>query len=323
VPELEQTVRSGNVIAAMRDAWSHDEEEQTTGQWIGERKSFMGPLVVALRNQIESDPAGLDMRQLLNLLTRSLEGKHLQIYMRDPVEAAVLRQVGLDGHLPLATDRDMLMLVDANTGFNKVNPVIAASIAHTVNLSGDGRHQAETRLRYDHQGQPPDGPCVPGTPYYAGMRYEIMINDCLWNFQRLYVAPGSRLTAASEHPVPGEMFFSGVAWPGQASASEENGYALFSNFFLLQPQTTLESFYRYELPSYVVQPDGRDQRYTITIFRQAGTAAVPATLSINLPEGAELISLDAGRGEIAGDNRLQLTAALDGNWTVSVVYRLR
>jgi hypothetical protein len=145
-----------------------------------------------------------------------------------------------------------------------------------------------------------------------------MVNDCFWNYQRLYVAPGSQLTAASEHPVPGELLLSGVSWPGQAGSQQENGHLFFSNFFVLQPQAALASFYRYQLPPGVVQADGRQQQYRLTILKQAGTPAIPVTLTINLPDGAQLVSVDAGRG--VGDGR-QFTALLDADWTVTVIYR--
>jgi hypothetical protein len=312
-----QAVSADNVIAQMRNAWSF-QEGQTIGEWINNRKAFMGPLVMALQNRIESDPGSLDMRELLPMISRATQGKNLQIYMRDPLEAAALRQIGWDGHLPLLTDQDTLMLVDTNTGFNKVNGLITTSLSHTVNLSNDGRHQAETRLSYQHNSRPPAEPCAPGTPYYEGIQYEDMVNDCFWNYQRLYVPPGSQLTTASEHPVAGEMLLTGVPWPGQALTVQENGHTLFSNFFVLQPQMALDSFYRYQLPANVVQADGRNQRYRLTIFKQAGAAAMPVALTINLPEGAKLIGVDAGRG--VGDGR-QFTAVLDADWTVTVVYR--
>jgi hypothetical protein len=319
--ELARAVNSGNVIAQMRDAWSF-QEGQTVAEWIGQRKAFMGPLVAAIRDQMESDPGSLEIRELLPMLTRTTEAKSLQIYMRDPVEAAVLRQIGWDGHLPVLADQDILLLADTNTSFNKANGVVAVNLNHTVNLSGDGRHTAETRIQYQHNGQPPAEPCAPGTPYYAGIQYEDMVNDCLWNYQRLYVAPGSQLTAASEHPVPGEMLLSGVPWPGQAAVGAENGHTLFSGFFVLQPQTAVETFYRYQLPPNVVQADGRNQRYRITIFKQAGTT-IPAKLTINFPPGTQIISVDAGRG--VGDGRQDggrtFTALLNANWTVTVIYR--
>jgi hypothetical protein len=314
---LAQAVNSGNVVAQMRNAWSF-QEGQTMGEWIHNRKAFMGPLAVALQNRIEDDPGSLDLRELPPMIARATQSKNLQIYMRDPLEAAVLRQIGWDGHLSILKDQDTLMLVDTNTGFNKVNSVIVASMSHTVNLSGDGRHQAETRVNYQHNGQLPAEPCSPGTPYYEGIQYDDMVNDCLWNYQRLYVAPGSQLTAASEHPVAADMFLTGIPWPGQALTVQENGYTLFSNFFVLQPQTTLDSYYSYQLPSNVVQADGRNQRYRLTIFKQAGTMVAPVALTINLPEGAQVISVDAGRG--VGDGR-RFTALLDADWTVTVTYR--
>jgi hypothetical protein len=315
--ELGQPISSDNVIAQMRNAWSF-QEGQTIGEWIHNRKAFMGPLVVALRDRIEGEPGSLDLRQLLLLLTQATQGKNLQLAMGDPLEAAVLRQVGWDGHLPLYADQDMLLLVDTNTGFNKVNSVVATSLSYTVDLRADGRHQAETRISYQHNGQLPADPCAPGTPYFAGIQYEMMVNDCFWNYQRLYVAAGSQLTAASEHPVQGELLLSGVPWPGLATIAQENGHTLFSNFFVLQPRATLESYYRYQLPAQVVQADGRNKQYRLTIIKQAGTAAIPVTLTINLPDGAQLISVDAGHGMNDG---LQFNAALDANWTVTVVYR--
>jgi hypothetical protein len=322
VSELDQTLTSDNVINLLRSAWSI-QEGQTANDWFESRKAFMGPMAAAIRNHLENNPGSIDVRAMARVLHTAVATKHLQIYMRDPDVAAVLYQLGWDGRLPNLAGQDTLMVVETSMGFNKSRPLVESSLAYHVTLAEEGGGQAQLDLSYEHQGQNSGLDCDQSSPYTGGLQYESLINECYWNYLRVYAPAGSQLIEASHHPAPPNWFISGRAWDGQATtvSDDPSGLAVFTNFIVLPRASTLDASFTYRLPAAIIQAQsGGQQRYQLTVYKQAGLGPQPFELTVTLPPGTGLVSADPVPTLRDGQNVTFITT-LDSNLDFVLIYR--
>jgi hypothetical protein len=290
VAELDKVVNRDNVIAEMRSEWGPGDDG--TGAWIAERKAFMGPMVNALRLRIENELDTLDPIHLVRVLQAAVDQRHLQFYARDPSVAEVLARTGWDGHQKSGADHDFLQIVDTSMGFNKSSNVIDRTITYHVTVGKAGDGQADLSVAYRHTMPVSTKVCDHGTPYTADLRYEDMVDDCYWNYMRVYAAAGSTLTGGVGQPVPAEKLLSGQAWDGRPrTVTDEPGpLAVFANFLLLaQGQETVLN-YRYQLPAGIVQRKHGQWSYSLVVQKQAGTNASQVAVVVTLPPGSTLMT---------------------------------
>jgi hypothetical protein len=322
IAELGQTISGDNVIGLLRSSWSI-QEGQSTNEWFNSRKAFMGPMAAAVRDRLEQDPGSIDVRAMARMVNEAISGKHLQLYLRDPQVSAVLYELGWDGRLENGSGQDVLMVVETSMGFNKSRPLVENRIAYHVTLAEDGGGQAALSLNYRHLGQDQGQGCEQASPYTGGIQYESLINDCYWNYLRVYGPAGSELIEASEHPAPAEWFISGRAWNGQASVvtGDPSGLAVFANFFVLPRAATLDASFRYRLPAAVSQEQGMGQKeYHLTVYKQAGLGSQPLEVTVTLPAGAQLISAEPTPNRLTGQEVVFVTS-LDSNLDFVLIYR--
>ncbi|MCA9969692.1 MAG: DUF4012 domain-containing protein [Anaerolineales bacterium] len=318
IPEEAVTITAANVISAMQAAWGRD-DDQTRSEWIFDRKSFLGYFASAILSQLLDNFASIDPLYLVDTMIQAIDERHLQLTMRDPAVEAALDAAGWNGRLHNRPNQDVLMVVDTNVGYNKVNLYVERQTAYRVDL---GSGQAETAVTYRHTGADPGEPCFQGTPYTADVTYLGRAETCYWNYLRIYTPAGSSLQDATRHVLPGDTLFLGetIDRPAQTLTDDPTGLTVFANQFLLPWAQTLTSQYRYALPP-VTQPgaDGA-QVYRLTVYKQAGTAPEPLQVAVQLPPGAQFVSA-APAPTTAADGLLQFALTLDGNLLLEVVYR--
>ncbi|MFW5941183.1 MAG: DUF4012 domain-containing protein [Chloroflexota bacterium] len=290
ISDLEMTVTSQNAIASLRDAWGMDEEESVS-EWVPNRKDFLGPLAQSLKQQLFSNLGDIDLLFLAHTIHEAAQEKHLQMYVRDPQVAAVLDDINWDSRLEEAPQSDLLMAVDTNVGYNKVNELIERTLLYEVTLEADGTGTGELSLRYEHTGeQGAVEQCSQTIEYHETLQYESLMQRCFWNYLRVYVPTGSSLQEATRHEVSEDLFTMSQGWQGQPSMiTERDGHTAIENFFLLQPGETLRSDYRYELPQ-VVTEQNDERRYEFYLYKQSGQAEEAVEVRIHLPEGASVLS---------------------------------
>ncbi|MDY6878131.1 MAG: DUF4012 domain-containing protein, partial [Chloroflexota bacterium] len=236
----EEPVTGETVIAYVRHAWA-PEGRDLTGEWWGQRKSFMGPLAEAAWGQVQGGK--VDWVTLAQTLLRLLEEKHLLIYLRNPDAAALLSGQGWDGALrsgpALGTAKglgDFLMVVDANVGYNKASTRVQETISYQVDLH-QSPPQATLTLVYTHTSSA-DYPCRPEIRYDPV--YEQMTDRCYWDYLRIYIPQGSQLLDATRIPVPGEALFWGEDESGEVTVqpAEEGPWLTLAALGLLPPAVT-------------------------------------------------------------------------------------
>ncbi len=284
-----EPVTESNLIEAVRQSWAPPEGGATDEWWL-HRKDLMGDLLTEAIITLQERPQEVSLSTLGQAALQALQEAHLLIYV--PAEepaAAPIQEAGWDGAISDAPG-DYVMVVDANLGFNKVDPYVHETITYTVDLRELHQPQAQLRVKHRHQGEVTDQPCH-HQPRYE-LTYEEMMQRCYWDYVRVYVPQGAELLHATSHPVPGEMLVTGRDWSGQAEIlPDEAGKSVFATFLVLRPAEWMKTDFRYALPSTVMERSGDEWHYQLTIQKQAGTAARDVTVVLDLPEAAELVSV--------------------------------
>lgn len=320
IPDSGDVINRDNIIDTMRGA-RDIKEGQTLGEWILNRKAFLGVFANAIRNRIEQDFGSMDPVFLVRNMVTAVNEKHLQLYMKDEAITAVLRDLNWTGSLPQPNGRDFLMAVDTNMGYNKVNVYISRSQRVDVAVQPDGSSHNTITLSYRNSVPADNAPCYQSVneEYSNAEAYLAVADQCYWNYLRLYVPGGAQLTQATRHFIPGNTLLSGQDWQGQATAAAEfAGLTTFANFMLLNKGGTADSSYSYAVPN-VVQTVNGQQQYRLDVWKQAGTLAEALTVNVTLPAGSRLINATPVPTAVS-DQTLTFTTTLDQNRTFIVVY---
>lgn len=289
IPGTNQRISANNLLETLRAA-RDIQEGQEVGEWVQNRKAFLGGFATAIQAKLESDFGSIDPVKLARNLTDAAEKRHLLIYMRDPNLAAALAENGWDGRLPEAPPGDFWMAVDANMGFNKANILVDRALDYVVSL--EGQPQATLTLAYRHTGTASDEPCYQGVEeeFEQASDYLTLADQCYWNFFRVYAPAGSRLLDSSRHAVPGETLFRGVGWDSEGiTLDDTSSLSTFGNFLLLPRGEEATAYFHYELPAEVVTNEEGDSVYRLTIHKQPGQRPEPLRLTMALPAGSTVV----------------------------------
>ncbi|HET6447412.1 MAG TPA: DUF4012 domain-containing protein, partial [candidate division Zixibacteria bacterium] len=320
VPEIERTVASENVVSEMRAQWSPDPGGE--GNWVDQRKAFMGPMANALRQRLESDLKSLNPINLVRSLQSAADQRHLQIYMRDPIIAEVLAQTGWDGHFENSAGQDYLLVVDTSMGFNKVSAVVEREISYHVSIPEEGRPEVSLQIQYTHTGHPSEVECYHGVVYTNLMTYSDLQEDCYWNYVRVYAPQGSVLLGSNHNPVPAANLLSGQPWKGLARVAEEGNakFEVFDNFYLVEQGQQFVGEIKYSLPESVRLAGEDGHVYRLQVARQAGAKPHPVYVLVTIPEGAEFIDASPPPVSIDG-NDIVFSEILTNDLSFIVYYR--
>lgn len=312
-----EPVSAKNLRAFMRAAWNPEGAGATT-EWIFGHKAFIGLLAEAIRQHIENNPQEIDWVQIAKSAHKAIVERHLLVWMDNAAFVNELARLGWDGALRRSTG-DYWAVVDANLGFNKVNPLIEQTLAYRVVLHHDGTASAQLSSRYGHRGSRHGISCQHMFAYSGDLTYDTLMHACYYDYLRLYVPDGSVLRAATPHAVPGQYLVSERPTEGQAvQLADEAGKAVFAQFFVVEYGHTLTTTLEYDLPQ-VAQPGEDGWRYTLLVQKQAGTPGWPVTLTVVLPTGALLQEATPTPQTIQGGT-LQFLLRLDADITVEVIY---
>ncbi|MFQ5421934.1 MAG: DUF4012 domain-containing protein, partial [Anaerolineae bacterium] len=320
VPDSDIVINKKNIIDQIHQAWAIN-DDQTVRDWIFNRKAFFGAFASAIRSRLEADFGAIDPILSAQNVFDAAESKSLQIYLREPEEAAVMQDLGWDGRVSPPVRGDFLMVVDSNLGYSKANFYTKREVDYQVELKEDGTAAASLNLIYTHTGTQGDGRCVQDLSYYSDRpQYLDGANRCFWNYVRVYAPSGSRLITATSHPIAGDTLVTGADWPGLATTLDERpDLTTFANYFVV-PQGGLETIsFQYQLPA-IIQNNNGVFTYELTIHKQAGQEAESHTIVIILPPGKTLINATPIPAKVDG-NRIDFAFELKTDTVISLTFQ--
>lgn len=320
VPGTDQVITSDNLLQALRQA-RDIQEGQEVGEWVKNRKAFLGGFAAAILVKMEMEPGSINLVKLASNMTQASKDRHLSVYVRDPGTAATLAELGWDGHLPQSPPGDFWMAIDSNMGYNKVNILVERSFSYDVILGE--RPTATLTINYRHTGPPGDKLCYQGVEeeFERADDYLSLADQCYWNFLRIYTPLGSNLLDSSRHIVPGDTLFSGETWDSDGQKIDDLPWlTTFANFFLLRRGESVTTYFQYELPAGIIEPDGRDSIYRLNIYKQPGTKQEPLRLMVSLPKGASFLDANPSPVQVSGES-LTFNLDISTNTTIDIRYR--
>lgn len=292
-----QPISADNVIAFMRAEKSNHTE--VDNDWT--KKAFINDITAALLGKLFS--GDVPPYELVQLLVRLLNEKHVLLQLDDPSLTSFLARRGWDGALRVG-EGDFLMAVDANIGFNKTNAVVHASLSYDVDLTD--LEAPRSQLVVAHQNDASARvPCL-HYPYLStiALPVELIQNDypidrCYWNYLRVYVLADTDMLGATVQTVPAEWTFRKRTVPPQVDVLEEeklDGLRGFGTFKVVPGGQSLASGFRFALPADVLTrgADSRLVTYRLKVQKAAGTVGVAITVRVHLPNGASIQTVPLG-----------------------------
>ena len=319
VEGLPEPLTAANVTRILEESWNPTQDisrsEADWWSWYLTRKQSINIIMHAAMDKLLNGE--VNWKQLGQGMIEALNQRQLMIYTIP--EANELKLLRWDGSLRLSTG-DYLMIVDANVGFNKVNPLISESVNYQIRLLPDGTGRAFVELNYAHQGTMTDILCSQIIPYDKNVTYDKMMQACYYDYLHLIVPRGSQLLQATAHPVPGNYLISGLDADGKAVPLQDslNNWTLFGQFFVVEYGKQLLTRFEYDLPV-VVTDVVRQKRYTLLLQKQPGTDAMRVVVKLTLPAQARLVSSSLIPATRSGDT-LEFDLRLDVDQQLEVIY---
>ena len=319
VPDLPEPVTSANFSKILQEMWNPPPGMNNWAEmqaWFSTRKQGIGMIMSAAIDKLLTGKANWTLLGQGTL--DAFNQRQLMLYTIP--EADELKQLRWDGAVRSSQD-DFLMVVDANVGFNKVNPLVTESVDYQVALQPDGAGHAVLELNYIHHGKRTDILCKQPPPL-DNITYDKLMQTCYYDYLRLILPSGSQLLAATPHPVQGEYLLSHKAVDGQAQMLQNDlqGRSVIGQFFVVEYGKQLLAHFEYALPV-VVADVGGQEHYRLLLQKQAGTSGTPVKVTLTLPAQARLLSSNPTSTLLSG-RKLEFDLHLDVDRQIEVVYTL-
>lgn len=264
------------------------------------RKDFMGELAQVILKKIQA--GAVPWLKLGALVKQALDERHILIQVDDATIASILAQQNWDGAVR-TNSSDYLFVVDSNVGSSKVNAVMNEELHYEVDFSNlnsltalltvTHKNNAAGHTICDINQQPPDG---------SSGEYETQINQCYFDYLRIYKPDGVELIESTPHSVPAELMPWNETIPAKVDdLIDENlpGIRGYGTLFYIPGGQSLETKFKFQIPASVLETNGALVTYTLHIQKQSGTIALPVTITIHFPTGAELTE-SSSEGTLAG-----------------------
>ena len=292
-------IAGDDVLTLLRRAQdSRDRAAILSDDWWLYHESVMDELIEAAKTRLENGYYGINKTQLGSSMLQAIEEGHLQIWLTTDSEQALLRKLDWTRELISKDGSDTLYVVDTNMGQNLANLVTDRVVTYEVALDWDGSADAMLDIQYDHtalfQTSATDGvACQQQTAFATtnAVQYELLADQCYYNYLRIYTAPNSQITRGTRHAVPGEWLLRQVPWDQTASIFvDDSGLTRTENFLVVPRGESVTSQYNYSIAGPVIKKAGDGiHQYNLTVFKQAGHKPEALTVHVNLPPGSRLV----------------------------------
>jgi hypothetical protein len=215
------------------------------------------------------------------------------------------------------------MVVDTNVGFNKTNAVVASKQVYVVDLTQTMSPKASLMLVHTN-----NATGVPSCNHWGKVRVEgekdYPIQDCYWNYLRVFTAKGTFLLDATPQSIPASWMILEKSPPAQVDVLEEEveGVQGFGTMQVVPASRFRVTFFEFLLPADVIQPGPESSQwvYRLKVQKQPGTLAVPITVRIRLPQNASVIRTPGGAAVEGSDILLETDLRVD--LQIEVLYQV-
>ncbi|MFZ5882125.1 MAG: DUF4012 domain-containing protein [Chloroflexota bacterium] len=313
-------VDAGNVISYMRAAKLRTPEAEGQMEW--DSKAFLDPLTRALLEKIFSDDTNLE--DLVQAIILALNERHILLQVDNSQAGDFLAKYHWDGAVSPA-EGDFLMAVDTNVGFNKTNAVVKTSLTYEVNLT-KSNSLTSTLTVFHENGSVGIDTCHHRDKVRVMGEEKYPIQDCYWNYLRVYTPKGTFLVDAKPQTIPSAWMIGQASPPATVDVLSEQaekveGAQSFGTIQVVPASSSLSTEFQFLLPLNVmrVTEDGQ-LSYRLKVQKQPGTQAIPITIHIRLPEGAQVTRMPPGA--TVDETGVLIQADLRLDLQIEVVYRI-
>jgi len=277
-------------------------------------------LAEAIRQKFEQAATTINLPALAVGLGQALTEKHLLIYASSGTDFLIER--GWAGALSPA-QIDYLMVVDANVGFNKVDPNVERSIDLQVDLRRPERAVARAAVTYRNVSPARDQDCRQEVEWHV--TYDERMAGCFWNYVRFYIPAGARLIESGRLPLPaGSLLdryrFAPAGDGGPWAEPAEQDKLAYGLFIVVAPGAEQAVSLEWQLAPGIVHRQRDGWHYRLLVQKQSGTPAIPLHVTALLPAGAELVGAEPEPAQ-AGAGRLSFDLDLTTDQQLEIVFR--
>lgn len=313
-------IDANSVVTYMRSSKSPPANQPLPADWS--RKGFMDKIAKAMLEKMFQD-RDIRWRELGYALLQGLNQRHLLLQVDNATLAPVLAHYNWDGRLQ-REEGDFLMVVDSNIGFNKTNAVVGSALSYDVDLRD--LENPLSSLTVIHQNNALGGRvCNHWDKQRLDGEQDYPINDCYWNYMRVYVPSATKLLQATPQNIPDRWMIlnHGVHAPVDVLDEGIEGLQAFGTLMILPGGKSQTTRFQFSLPGDVltVSADGTQINYSLHIKKQPGTLAIPIVIGIQFPNGATLES--AVPGAVVEGSQLLLKTELRTDLDLLVRFALK
>lgn len=232
------------------------------------KKSFLTAITAQTFNKLFFLP-NQNWAGIVAALGKSLESKHISIFLDDPRLFSYLVSQNWSGVLPRAQEKkeglfvDFLAPVEANFGANKANYYLDRTYDLETSLGKEGEVKHRLKINYTNRS--------PSDTFPAG-RYK--------NRLRVYLPFGTKLN---------RVLWGETNITKDVSAFVDFGRSGYSMLLELAPKQQQALILDYEIPGKLEFKDGK-ATYRLDIIKQAGTLKDPLNFKISYPINYQVVS---------------------------------
>jgi hypothetical protein len=317
VEGVEYLVDAGNVTSYMRASKTPTPEEAASPDW--NNKAFLNKITRALMEKIFS--GDVELEALATGFMQALNERHILVQVDNPSVTGVLARYHWDGAVRPAGG-DFLMVVDTNVGFNKTNAVVESDLLYEVDLTKVNSLNSTLTVVHRNNAVGIDS-CMHWNKVRVEGEQEYPIQDCYWNYLRVYTPGGTFLLDSTPQHIPAGWMIKQVSPPAQVDILDEKieGVQGFGTIQVVPASSALTTQFKFLLPLDVIRVTEEDQlSYRLKVQKQPGTRAVPITIRILLPEGA--LVTQAPPGAVVDGTILLLQTDLRLDLQIEVLYQI-
>ncbi|MCA9372903.1 DUF4012 domain-containing protein [Candidatus Woesebacteria bacterium] len=216
-----------------------------------DRKGVLGPFMRAVLSKAYDAPSEQNGPLFQSMIT-ALQGRHIQLYYKDPTLQTAAEAINLAGRMiPPTNGEDFFAVINANLGGAKSNLFITYDVLQEVAAPADGMISKTVEITYKNNRR------ADNCNLEAGL---LCLNSTLRDWTRIYVPQGSELVDAT-------------GFTQDAKVYDELGFTVFDGFFILEPNGVAKLRLTYKVPY-----DKND--YQLKVWKQGGITNFPLTMKV-------------------------------------------